>query len=233
MLSHHDKLSGRAHVDLDGLYSRSADHVQTFQPFTSPPLTQATIRLLCMARKTRSQLTQDQVQSSKKRGRLIIIISLVLAVLFGIGSLTGSSTKTKTKTLDVNASPSDKLKFAIQKEVGSSIQIPSAYVAGDTVTVILSGTDNLTEGLTKSSNRRLVLKAIDGLRTSGVSYEKVVISVNYPLTDKLGNTREEKVLEFAFTRDRIVQINTDGVDVNNMDNGFADISTYIHPAFRW
>ena len=186
-----------------------------------------------MSKKTRSPLTQDQVHSSKKRGRLVIIISVVLAVLFGIGSLTGSSDKTETKTPATNASPSDKLKFAVQEEVGSSVQIPTAFVAGDSATIMLTGSDNLTEGLIKSSNRRLVLKAIDGLRTSGVSYKKVVISVNFPLTDKLGNTSEEKVLEFAFSRNRIVQINTAGVDVHDMDYGFADINTFIHPSFAW
>ncbi len=186
-----------------------------------------------MSKTPRPPLTADQIKSAGKRRRIIVIVVAVLVVFPIIGALFGSDAKTTTTTPAANASPLTKLTNAVTDEVGSSKDVRAINLTEGSAVIDLNGKDNLTEGLIKSSNRRLVLKAIDGLRTSGVSYTEVQISVYFPLTDKLGNTTTELVLQYAFTRDRILMINTEGVDVKDMDAGFADISTVIAPAFRW
>lgn len=183
-----------------------------------------------------SEVTPGQKKRSRK-GPLIfalIAVGFLIAVIAAPSSDTSSSEK-------VPATPAGQVQSAVTKQAGKSTnldgvggdRIKSVYISGGTLTVEMYGDENLSEGLTKSANRRLVLKAIKGIQNAGVSYTDATITVFYPLVDKLGNTSVDKVLSYSFSGAQISKINTDNVDTHNMDSGFADLGEYVHSAFAW
>ncbi len=116
---------------------------------------------------------------------------------------------------------------------GYSSRIRTVTIENGIATIEMNGDENLTDGTTKSSNRRLVLDAIRALKSAGVAYDSAFIAVYYPLVDNLGAVSMEPVLRYSFSLERIGLIQPDNVDTKGMDYDFADLGTIVHPAFRW
>jgi hypothetical protein len=97
----------------------------------------------------------------------------------------------------------------------------------------LLGSENITSGLTKSSNRRLVLETIKAYQSAGLTSQFIAIDVYYPLVDNLGTEKLYRILGYGFTQDRIMAITADNIDTERMDENFADEFTFVHPEFQW
>lgn len=173
------------------------------------------------------------------------VISGILGSLFGEDTKTATpsssdSTVAKTAPATVPASPESALRKLVEKEAGDSTnldgysgRIKSLDVSDEQVLIDMHGSENLTDGMVKSANRRLVLDAITAYQKSGLTATEIFISVWYPLTDNLGNATLRRVLSYGFSAAQISKINAENVDTKNMDSNFADVSTAIYPAFRW
>jgi hypothetical protein len=153
-----------------------------------------------------------------------------------------SSVNTDETTTSSNAAltPKQKLTKLINESAGDdssldgiNVRVKSLDIADDQVLIDLYGDENLTEGLLKSSNRRLVLDAIDAYQSSGLIADQVSISVWFPLVDEAGVETLRRVLSYGFSAAQIARIQTENIDTKNMDNGMADTYTAIYPAFRW
>jgi len=137
-----------------------------------------------------------------------------------------------------DTTPEGRLSSAVLKETGktnlkgygSRIQLVEWSSAKTTIQLL--GDENISTGLTKSSNRRLVLETIAAYKKSGLSSETIVVEVFYPLVDNLGNESLNRVLGYGFSQERISRIQPDNIDPKQMDSNFADLFTSIHPAFR-
>lgn len=116
---------------------------------------------------------------------------------------------------------------------GINVRVKSIDIADDQVLIDMYGDENLTQGLMKSANRRLVLDAIDAYQSSGLNADQVSISVWYPLVDEAGVATLRRVLSYGFSSSQIARIQTENIDTKRMDNGMADTYTAIYPAFRW
>lgn len=175
------------------------------------------------------------------RNRKIVKWFFLLSVGLLIVVILAPSSDSDKMPSNVVLSPVGKLEQVILKETGSKSNLKetsgarmrSFTFSGGRVVIEMNGDENLSSGLTKSANRRLVLKAIKGLQKSAVTFDSAVIAVYYPLVDNLGNTSVDQVLKYSFSAARVVAINTDNVDTHGMDVGFADIATIVHPAFAW
>lgn len=190
--------------------------------------------------------------SWSKRKKIAASVVGVFVALGVIGAIFGEdpqttrvdNSKSPNATSDlmttVPQSPAQVLRDRVEKEAGSksnldgySSRIRTVTVDGGIASIEMNGDENLTEGTTKSSNRRLVLDAIRALKSSGITYDTAFIAVFYPLVDNLGGTSMEPVLRYTFSLERIGRIQPDNVDTKGMDYDFADIATIVHPAFRW
>jgi hypothetical protein len=186
--------------------------------------------------------------SAKKKIVVSVIGALfvmgVIGAVFGEDpDISGSQTPATTDSADettVPKSPAQALQELVEKEAGSksnldgnSSRIRTVSIEDGRATIEMNGDENLTEGTTKSSNRRLVLDAIKALKSSGVNYEIAFIAVHYPLVNNLGETAVEPVLRYTFSLEQIGRIQPDNVDTKGMDSNFADLGTIVHPAFVW
>lgn len=197
-----------------------------------------------MARKSdrnRPWAASPDITPQQQRNRRIVkvfflaSVGLLLAVMIMPASNSDDTQSTASLT------PAERLEKYVLDETGDETNLKEtggsrlrALSLNDGKVVIeMNGDENISSGLTKSTNRRLVLKAIKGLQESGATFDSAVISVYYPLIDKLGNTSVDVVLMYSFSASRIAAINPDNVDAKGMDLGFADIDTFIHPAFAW
>ena len=186
--------------------------------------------------------------SSLSTLKKVLVVVISFFVISGIlGSLFGEDTKTTTPSSSDStvaktapASPESALRKLVEKEAGDSTnldgysgRIKSLDVSDEQVLIDMHGSENITDGMVKSANRRLVLDAITAYQKSGLTATEVFISVWYPLTDNLGNTTLRRVLSYGFSAAQISKINAENVDTKNMDSNFADVSTAIYPAFRW
>lgn len=157
----------------------------------------------------------------------------ITAVFVLLGALQNDDEPSNDKT------PQGRLSTAVQKETGKTNlkgygeRIQLVEWSSAKTTIQLLGDENLSAGLTKSSNRRLVLEAIAGYQKTGLSSETIVIEVFYPLVDNLGNESLSRVLGYGFSQERISMIQPENIDPKLMDSGFADLFTSIHPSFRW
>lgn len=151
-----------------------------------------------------------------------------------LGILQGES-----NTSSRDESPEGRLTAAILEETGKTNikeygeRIRLVEWSGEQTLIRILGNENISSGLTKSSNRRLVLETITAYQKSGLSSEIIAIEVFYPLVDNLGNETLNKVLGYGFTQERITKIQAGNIDTKMMDTNFADLFTAIHPAFRW
>ena len=182
------------------------------------------------------------------------VIVSVVAAFFALGlvgsvfgedpetSRSNSSTETEVTTpkTTVAQSPTEILKARVEKEAGSksnidgySARVRTVSVEDGQVTIEMNGQENISDGTTKSANRRLVLDAITALKASGVTYETAFIAVYFPLVDNLGGTSMDPVLRYTFSSAQIMRIQPDNVDTKGMDSNFADLGTSVHPAFAW
>ena len=136
-------------------------------------------------------------------------------------------------------SPQGRLADAVFEETGKTNikgygdRVQLVEWSDEQTLIRLLGDENITDGTTKSSNRRLVLETISAYQQSGLSSEIIAIEIFYPLIDNLGNESLYKVLGYGFTQERITQISSQNIDTKRMDTNFADIFTIIHPSFRW
>jgi hypothetical protein len=138
-----------------------------------------------------------------------------------------------------DATPSGQLTDIVRKATGKS----NVDKHGDRIQLVewteeqtlirLLGDQNLTSGLMKSANRRLVLDAIKAYQSAGLTSEFIVVDIYYPLVDNLGTEKLYRVLGYGFTQERIMAITTDNIDTKRMDENFADEFTFVHPEFRW
>ena len=202
--------------------------------------------------KTTTVKSMKKIWSSLSTLKKVLVVVVSFFVVSGIlGSLFGQETTTptpsssestiaKTTPATVAPSPESALRKFVEKEAGNSTnldgytgRIKSLDVSGEQVLIDMHGSENLTDGMVKSANRRLVLNAITAYQKSGLTASEIFISVWYPLTDNLGNTTLRRVLSYGFSAAQISKINAENVDTKNMDTNFADISTGIYPAFRW
>lgn len=137
------------------------------------------------------------------------------------------------------ATPSQRLADAILTETGRSNirghgdRIQLVESSDEQTLIRLLGDENLTSGLTKGSNRRLVLRAITAYQAAGITSEFIAIDIYFPLVDNLGTVSLRRVLGYGFTQERIMAITPGNVDTKRMDANFADEFTFVHPAFRW
>lgn len=191
--------------------------------------------------------------SWSKKKKIVVSIVGAFVALGVIGAIFGEDPQTSTNNSSVTTdsssnstaaavpkTPAQILQERVEKEAGSksnldgySSRVRTVSIEDGRVTIELNGDENLTEGTTKSSNRRLVLDAIRALKSTDSSYEIAFIAVHYPLIDNLGGTSMEPVLRYTFSLDRIGRIQPDNVDTKGMDSDFADLGTIVHPAFRW
>jgi len=154
-----------------------------------------------------------------------------------------ATTKTAESTISTTTnppSPARIIRNQVESEAGTKSnldgyesRVRNVLITDGVVTIEMNGDDNLSSGLVKSTNRRLVLDAISALKKAGVPFESADIFVYFPLVDNLGNVSMNAVLGYSFTVDRINQIQPENVDTKRMDSNFADLGTFIHPAFRW
>lgn len=157
----------------------------------------------------------------------------ITAIFVLLGALQNEDEPANDKT------PQGRLSAAVRKETGKTNlkgygdRIQLVEWSSAETTIQLLGDENLSTGLTKSSNRRLVLEAITGYQKSGLSSETIVIEVFYPLVDNLGNESLNRVLRYGFSQERISVIRPENVDPKQMDSNFADLFTSIHPTFLW
>jgi hypothetical protein len=150
------------------------------------------------------------------------------------------SDATTTTTSAIELTPKQKLTALINEEAGNdsnldgiNVRIKSLDIAQDQILIDLYGDENLTSGLMKSANRRLILKAIDAYQSSGLTADQVSISVWFPLVDEAGVATLRRVLSYGFSASQIARIQTANIDTKRMDSGMADVYTAIYPAFRW
>ena len=178
---------------------------------------------------------------AKKKSRKGPAIFALIAVGLLIAVVVAPSSDSKP-TLQYGATtPAGIIEAAVIQEAGKSSNIDGSggkrikyiLVSSEKIDIEIYGDENLSEGLTKSANRRLVLDTIKAVQDVKVGFSEVTIKVFYPLVDKLGNTTIDKVLSYTFTSDQLMKINTANIDTKNMDNGFADVDQFIHPAFAW
>ena len=174
-----------------------------------------------------------------------IVVSVVgsLFTLSVVGAVFGEDPQTSNKNADnttVPKSSSQVLLERVEKEAGKksnldgfSSRIRNVAIQGGKVSIEMNGNQNLTEGLTKSTNRRLVLDALKALKSSGVTYESAYIAVYYPLVNNLGEMSVLPVLRYTFSFEQIGRIQPENVDTKGMDRNFADLGTVVHPAFAW
>jgi hypothetical protein len=155
-------------------------------------------------------------------------------------SSTSSNVKTDESTIATALSPEQKLTKLINDSAGKdsnldgiNVRIKSLDIASDQVLIDMYGDENLTEGMMKSANRRLILKAIDAYQASGLKAKEVSISVWFPLVDEVGVSTLRRVLSYGFSASQIAKIQTENIDTKSMDNGMADVYTVVYPAFRW
>lgn len=138
-----------------------------------------------------------------------------------------------------NESPQGRLADAILVETGKTNikgygdRVQLVEWSDEQTLIRLLGDENITEGTTKSSNRRLVLETISAYQQSGLSSEIIAIEIFYPLIDNLGNESLSKILGYGFTQEQITLIRSENIDTKRMDINFADLFTIIHPSFRW
>ncbi len=151
-----------------------------------------------------------------------------------------TTTPELSTTITPELSPEQKLTELINDSAGKDSNLDGINgrvkmldIAEDQVLIDMYGDENLTEGLTKSANRRLILKAIDAYQKSELSADEVAISVWFPLVDEVGVSTLRRVLSYGFTAAQIAKIQTENIDTKSMDNGMADVYTVIYPAFRW
>ena len=178
---------------------------------------------------------------AKKKSRKGPAIFALIAVGLLIAVVAAPSSDSKP-TLQYGATtPAGIIEAAVIKEAGNSSSIDGAggkrvkyiLVSSKKIDIEIYGDENLSEGLTKSANRRLVLDTIKAVQDANVNFSEATIKVFYPLVDKLGNTTIDKVLSYTFTGAQLAKINTGNIDTHNMDNDFADVGQFIHPAFAW
>ena len=183
-----------------------------------------------------------------KRDKTFLSLGVVLILWVSLGSLPASdgakskssiSTNSKTENA-VFQTPEEELTELINTTAGNDsniegidMRVRSLELTADEASIELYGDENLTEGLIKSSNRRLVLKTIDAYQASGIKAEQVNISVWFPLVDEAGVPTLRQVLSYGFSSSQIARIQTSNIDTERMDNGMADVYTSIYPAFRW
>jgi hypothetical protein len=155
-------------------------------------------------------------------------------------SSSSSNVKTDESTIATALSPEQKLTKLINDSAGKdsnldgiNVRIKSLDIASDQVLIDMYGDENLTEGMMKSANRRLILKAIDAYQASGLKAKEVSISVWFPLVDEVGVSTLRRVLSYGFSASQIAKIQTENIDTKSMDNGMADVYTVVYPAFRW
>ena len=148
-------------------------------------------------------------------------------------------TTTTIPAVTEDNSPVARLIAAVSKETGKTNiegygdRIQLVEWSQEQTLIRVLGTENLTSGLTKASNRRLVLDGIRAYQESGLSSEFIAIEVYFPLVDNLGAENLRRVLGYGFTQERISLIQTQNIDTKRMDTNFADEFTYVHPAFAW
>lgn len=135
--------------------------------------------------------------------------------------------------------PVGRLTDAIRDETGKSNiegygdRIQLVEFSEEQTLIRLLGSENITSGLTKSSNRRLVLETIKAYQSAGLTSQFIAIDVYYPLVDNLGTEKLYRILGYGFTQDRIMAITADNIDTERMDENFADEFTFVHPEFQW
>jgi hypothetical protein len=184
------------------------------------------------------------------RGRKIVFAIIAsFVVLSLVGALFGSDTTNTSNPSNSSSDSSipqnpesaeDKLAKAIRDAAGDrtnlegySDRIKDLSITDEMVSINLMGSDNLTEGLVKGANRNLVLDAIKAYQNAALTSEKLSITIWFPMVDNLGNAELDEVLIYEFSSEQVGKINPDGVDTKRMDDDFADLYTYIHPAFEW
>jgi hypothetical protein len=198
-----------------------------------------------MAKNERTPMTPEELQKRKKKNkRLLIFVGATFAFLFIVSVIPSSDDNSSSSGDDESSQPADtsptgRLTSAVSKATGKSNV--SGY--GDRIQLLewteeqtlirLLGDENLTSGLMKSANRRLVLDSIEAYQSSGLTSQTIVIDVYYPLVDNVGAEKLYRVLGYGFTQERISAIQTENIDTKRMDVGFADDFTYVHPAFVW
>jgi len=155
------------------------------------------------------------------------------------GRSSGQSDTTQKAQTTQPATADAKLSAAVRKEAGKSNidnygdRIQYIEWTEEQTLIRLLGDENLSSGLTKSSNRRLVLDAIEAYQSAGLASESIAIDIYFPLVDNLGNEKLYRVLGYGFTQERIMAINPGNIDTKRMDANFADEFTFVHPAFQW
>jgi hypothetical protein len=188
----------------------------------------------------------DKLSRGKK---IVFAIIASFVVLSSVGALFGSDTTSTSNSSDpfsdssISQNPEsaeDKLAKAIRGEAGDttnlegySDRIKELSITDEMVSISLMGSDNLTEGLVRGANRNLVLDAIKAYQNAALTSEKLSITIWFPMVDNLGNSELDEILIYEFSSDQIRKIYPHGVDTKGMDENFADLYTYIHPAFEW
>jgi hypothetical protein len=194
-----------------------------------------------MAKKNKNDMPPPPpgVSQFKARKGLALFALIAVGLLIAVAVAPSSDSK---PTLQYGATtPAGIIESAITKEAGKSSSIDGAggkrvkyiLVSNMKINIEIYGDENLSGGLTKSANRRLVLDVIKAVQVAKVGFHEATIKVFYPLVDKLGNTTIDEVLSYTFTGGQLMKINTGNIDTHNMDSGFADVDQFIHPAFAW
>jgi hypothetical protein len=202
-----------------------------------------------MAKRNRTPTSPDEIKNlADKKRRALIFLGVAVGILVVVSlipssddsSSDGNNADNGNETSQpVDATPSGQLTDLVGKATGKSNlngygdRIQLAEWTEEQTLIRLLGDQNLTSGLMKSANRRLVLDAIKAYQSAGLTSEFIAVDIYYPLVDNLGTEKLYRVLGYGFTQERIMAINTDNIDTKRMDENFADEFTYVHPEFRW
>ena len=137
------------------------------------------------------------------------------------------------------ASPTQQLRAAILDKIGDGtrdgvqrLKVAATGARGSPIVVTFASNENLTDGLTKDTLRYDAADILSVVqKEADWKYSTVLLSATYPLVDKLGNTKEETVVEAEYSRKLVEQINFEGFDSKNVFE-VAD-SAFVHPAFQY
>jgi hypothetical protein len=198
-----------------------------------------------MAKKEHAPLTPEQAEKQKKtKKRALIFLGATVALLIIVSVIpssddTSSGSDAERTSQPADSSPVGRLSDAVRKETGKSNvkgygdRIQLVEWSEEQTLIRVLGDENLSSGLTKGSNRTLVLESIKAYQGSGLSSALIAIEVYYPLVDNVGAENLYRVLGYGFTQERISAIQTENIDTKRMDANFADEFTYVHPSFVW
>jgi len=167
-----------------------------------------------------------------RKATVEILLSICPTMMFVIGHVIGAnggSQSNSSRDVGTSQQGAPTFKDWILDEF-DQYDVTSVDIAGGTVTIYFSISDNLSEDMVVGGAKADVMYMLKDIAESGYDYSEIRIIGRFPMIDSYGNSEIMNVVDLRYSRSTIDRINWSGF---LYENAFAIAdSRNIHPAFQ-